>query len=225
MPKKVYRKKRAVRRTKRAPRKSKKSRIGRAVGSPISDRFMCVLPYSDLTSISYISGGAPAYLQLRINSPYDPISGGHQAYGFDQYILFYNRYVVYGMSYKIHATATSATDTGELYTMARPDTTVPTSSNTILENPYTKRRTIPPYVTGSTSISGYCNVARVCGVPKSQVNTNSIYAALMTASPSQLPCLNVFLSNENTGANMTVRVRIDLKYYCMLYDRKNLAGS
>jgi len=230
MPIKRYRKKTPARRRYKAKpkaRRTPKAKIGRSMGSPIADRFLCVLPYSEIFAVSFTAAGAPALHQFQFNSIFKPnyTASGHQPLARDEYSTFYNRYLVYGMSYQIHFTSTSATDTGEVMVFLRPDTTVTAIAETIFESPRCQHRPLPPYVNGGAFIKGYASVSKVSGVTKTQMSTNPNYSALITASPAQVPILNIALINENTGANLTARIRIIAKFYTLLYDRKPMAGS
>ena len=228
MPRRYKKKTPARRRYKvKKARRNTKAKIGRSMGSPIADRFLCTLPYSELFALQYFAAGAPAVQQFQVNSIFKPniTATGHQPLGRDDYFPFYNRYLVRGMSYQIHITSTSTTETGDIAVFKRPDTTYTAVMDTILESPQCQRRQIPPYVTKPVFIKGYCSVAKMCGVNKAQMDAKDIYASLMTTNPSQVPCLNIALSNQNTAANLTIRLRVLLKFYVLLYDRKPLTGS
>lgn len=228
--KKAYRKRGPTRkiRRKRVKRAHRSTNIGRAVGSPIADRFRVVLPYSDIFGFTFTGGGAPAIHQFQVNSIFDPdlTATGHQPLGRDDYAAFYNRYRVTGMAFRVRFTNTSSTENLEVGAFLRPDTTVTAVINTIMESPHCIRRALSNSAARpSVTLRGYASVAKICGITAAEMKINSSYAALYGASPAQVPVLNLYLINENTAVGVTVRVRIDFKFHVELYDRRPLIGS
>lgn len=225
--KKTYRKRRANRRRGRR-RALGPSRVVSGT-SPFPDKYLTKIRYSTLDALSFIASGNPVYRQYRLNSPYDPYFsvGGGQPYGYDQLEALYNRYRVFGCKYHIEFATRNGSYHAEVAVGLRPNSTVHTSMNTILESPYNQHRTMG--VLGSNkavqTISGYASIAKVFGQSKKQVASDLDFSAQVTANPLHQPILTVYLYNMTTNQNLDCAYRITLEYFTCFYDRKALPGS
>jgi len=219
----------AVRRTRRTRRRGTRTNKVVSRSSPIPDRFITRMKYSELMAMITAGIGVPSYQQFRVNSIFDPnLTGvGHQPLGHDQFALLYNKYVVLGMSYVITLTNQSTTDYADVCVVQHPNSTLCTSIGQAMESPYSRRGILGPE-TGSRNIlvlKGYCSVAKIRGITVSKVKTEDNLAALFGANPAITPCLTVYIENQNVAAAITVNARFDITYHVQAYDRVQLGQS
>lgn len=200
-----------------------------ARSSPISDRYFCKLNYTSLHALTYTGLGAAATYQFRLNALFDPdLTGvGHQPMGYDQLAALYQRYRVYGCKWKVTFVSQ---DTGahlEAAVEARPNTSIQTNMQDILEKPYVKKVVLGVEGSGQAvkSISGYTSIAKIRGVSKQTVKSEGDYGALTGLLPTHTPCLNIYIQNMNTAATATCNFRINLTYFSEFSDRTLLTGS
>jgi len=216
-------KKRAIKKRAKGPRTS----IVRNPTSPFPDRFFTRLQYSQLTSVSYSASSSPGRVAISINSLFQPISGGHQPLGFDQYALLYSRYRVYGMKYHIICTNRETTYQAELALVARPNTEYHTVMDTACESPYAQRLLLDAEGSGQAikTFKGFASVSKVCGISKTRLKAETDFQALTTASPAEAPTLTLYYQNQNTDQGGSVALRVTLVYYCEFFQRKILTAS
>lgn len=206
-------------------RRYSRATIGRSRSTLVPDRMFTRLRYSELVGLTYTGVGVSAYYQFRVNSIFDPnLTGiGHQPLGHDEWQLFYNRYRVRGMKYRVTFTNTSATDQVEFALQLRPNSTVDTNFDSIRESPITTARGILG-TEGSgqacKSASGYASVAKIRGIPRGRLQYDSDYQAVFGNSPPITPMLNLFVQNQAADTSAVVLARVDLVYLCEFNDRK-----
>lgn len=219
-PKRYRRKRRGLQQGRRRPN------ISRSLSSPIPDRMFTTLKYSTLSTMNY-AGGLTA-IRFRGNSLFDPdFSGvGHQPYGFDQWANFYNRYRVYGVSYRITPTNTSTIYQGEVLVQHRPNSVLSASIEEANEGPYSQLKALPVEGAGRPpTFRGYHSVAKVYGVSRKQVRSEQDFGALISDNPPVNTFINIYLQNQSVVQALTATVRIELTYYAEFYERKRLAQS
>lgn len=209
---------------KRRPRR--KANMIRSLSSPVPDRAFVKLKYTTLSAMNFAS--SLTAIQFRGNSLFDPdFSGiGHQPMGYDQWAVFYNRYRVYGCSYKITFSNTSTSYQGEVLVQQRPNSVLSPSFEAATESPYKQLRVLPiEGATRPTVIKGYHNCAKIYGVSKRQYRAEQDYAALITANPPVNTFINVYLQNQTFVQSLAANVRVELTYFAEFYERKSLGQS
>lgn len=222
---------RRVRPRRRSLRKrSMRTTVARARTSLLPDRFLVKLKYSQLIGMSFTGSGAANYLQFRINSIYDPYATGtgSQPLGHDQWATLYNRYRVFGMKYMVTFTNQESTKHIEYMVQVRPNNTVDTNIETIREAPYTLHKGVMGVEGSGQAVRvcrGYADVAKVRGISRGRIKYETDYQALFGASPIIQAFLNIYIANQNTLEPAVANCRVDLMYYCELFDRKIQASS
>jgi hypothetical protein len=156
----------------------------------------------------------------QLNSPYEPRSGAHQPYGWDQISPFYRRYKVLRAHYKLTVRATSVSS--PVYWVAfrlRPPgettTFTDTAVNTALERPGMIYSMPNPYAAAQT-FQGTVDFPKLAGVTKQQFDADvSEYSAVIGANPSRIFALEVGSANSaiNVAATVTVEIRYDVEFY------------
>lgn len=227
------RRSRRFRRSKRfrrgAARRRLRPTLARARTTLLPDRFLVKLKYSEQFGMSSVAGTS-GYYQFRVNSIFDPnLTGtGHQPLGHDQWANFYNRYRVRGMKYFVTFTNYNTTYQMEVAINLRPNSAVSSDMNVIREDPYTVFKTILG-IEGSgqanKSSRGYASVAKIRGISRMRLGSESDLQAQFGNNPPITPILNLYLYNQDATAAGDCRCRVDLVYYTEMFDRKIQTAS
>lgn len=196
--------------------------------SPIPDKFFTKLRYSVLTSISYTASSSPGVIQYRLNSLFAPFAAeSHQPLGFDEFAELYRRYRVHGCKYTIIVNNRETAYQVETCMQIRPNTTQHTVMNTVFESPYTNKRILGVEGSGKAIgvFKGFIPITRASGVSKDRLKSDTDFQALITASPAEVPTLNIYMQNNTTNQNAEVALRVTLDYYSEFFERKILTAS
>jgi len=118
--KKSYTKKRTYRKRGTRRGRANKNLTVQVARSPISRSTIVRLKYVDANTMSP-SSTTSDWVVLRANSVYDPyyLTGGHQPMGFDQYMTFYQKYMVLGakITCQFVSDSISSTDIDDSFTL------------------------------------------------------------------------------------------------------------
>ncbi len=194
-------------------------------GRNFSDKQFVRLRYSDtllLTSTGGLSG-----FTYRGNSMFDPqfTVGGHQPHGFDQWSTMYDKYLVYGLGCSIVFTAIALSQ-ATCYTQWSDVSTLTANINNLKERSFVKRA-FTSSANGGNSISrikDYMSIKKVLGLTTLN-ESNRDYTALISADPVDQCFLNIFIHSTDLSTTSEVAVSVDLTYYAVMYDRKQLGQS
>jgi len=196
-----------------------------SMGVSRSDRILLKLPYEQnitFTANTYLEN------QFNVNSLFDPdrTGVGHQPMGFDQWTTFYNRYLVYGVSYRLEFMNLSGTSAPYVGVVFNNDATS-LAPSTALEQDRSINRFLSFSTGGSCRglIKGYIANNAITGVPKSKYNSDDAYASVYTASPSEVILAHVFCMDSTVSTNVTCYVKVRLVYHCMMFDPHPLPSS
>lgn len=169
---------------------------------------------------------------FRINSLYDPefSVGGHQPLGFDEWSVFYNKYLVLGAKVRADCFATSTTTTiSNAIVGIRFDSasSVVTSLTSIIENGRCRWKRMARADSGNattTVVSKWS--ARKWWGGKSKME-NEIHGAATSADPSKVAYCHVFAGpvSESTSDLGAIRVRVTIDFIALFTDVKNLSSS
>lgn len=190
------------------------------------------LRYADLHNdiTTGAAGIVGTHARYRLNSVYDPYytGAGHQAYGFDQLAVLYNRYRVDRASYKITFTnpslganinciCTVAADTSSSLTGIAPAASRewPNASNSILS--YEGSRT--------AVLQGAINLHELCGVPRSKYIADDRYQGTIASDPTQDCILTFAVSGVNGTASNYASTFIEIEYEVTFFERITVAAS
>lgn len=145
----AHRPKRRIRRRRFRPRRGKRrfgkrrARIGRMIGFP--HRRVVRLRYCTYLTLDAPNTGTLVFSDYRANGLFDPEVGvgGHQPLGFDQWCLFYKKYIVLGsrITCSVSASAVGTTNPAIFgIQLVEPQSTVPSNWDLIIEQGKTKYR-------------------------------------------------------------------------------------
>jgi len=230
MPKRKYVKERKVSAYRRKRRKRSKSR--RIPRGLFAKTTKMAFRYVDTVTINADAGSNFVYLTYSANGMYDPDTTGigHQPYGFDQYMQFYNHYTVIGskMTCKFQPPAPSTTSAGTAYVgimqTAGPTPGI-TSINTVQESKRSKCR-ISPLIgtTRPTHITSTVNMSKVLGQKVLQEDNN---AGTATSQPAEQWYYQIMAATNSVGVVNPdpIQVLVTIDYIVILHEPKDIAGS
>lgn len=190
--------------------------------------------YVDSWSTTVGAGAGQSY-HYNGNSIFDPFAaaGGHQPYGYDQWLAFYSRYRVYGskisVSFAVQPTL-ALQQAANLYVVPVTNNSV-VSFASLREMPRCRGRMYTPqYARGPARIKHYASTAQIWGVSKATAATNQEFSADMGADPAAPWYWWVRVQGNSEVANVfsagtTLNYTVILTYYVVLYDRKWLEQS
>jgi len=173
-------------------------------------------------------GSAGSYV-YSANGMYDPnVTGtGHQPYGFDQWMLFYNHYTV--LSSTIHVQfsnvngATSVQDKNVGVQLKASPTIDASDVNLILEQGSTVMKFLPRISTGVANVRYAYDARRFFGVP---TITDDIYRGTTSANPAEQAYYHVFSElTDGGGDQIQILALVTIEYRALLSEPKPLVGS
>jgi len=166
---------------------------------------------------------------FRANGMYDPdFTGvGHQPYGFDQYMAFYQHYTVIGAKITATFMPDASTIGGQCYAgvSITPGSAMGiTDINTLTERRSNRSGIATPLTTKPLVIRRGLNLSKYFGQKVLQEDNN---AGTASANPVELAYFQVYAGTNNNGVidptNIQVRVQID--YLAVLHEPKIIGGS
>jgi len=193
--------------------------------SPISDRYITRMNYTELVTFGY--SGTLNYYQFNLNNVNDPNRSGtgHQPMGHDQLGTLYEKYRVIGCHYTIHLSNTNPAYQGEAVVLLRPDADTAATFEDAMESPLRKYRILEAEGGGTQTIKGYANFSKIFGVPRSVIMNDESYMAGYGGNPANQAVLTVYIQNQATGTALTVIGRVNLVYTVQWFERKMLSAS
>lgn len=214
---------RPVRRPAAAPRSRKlvrKPKYARATYvEPIgmSPATFVKLKFSDIYTFSN-NGLALESYQFRGNGPFDPqvTAGGGSCPYFSNYAALYSNLVCYGSKIAATFTNSSAQSVNALVWAAPQATIFPTQIIDVIEQAGVKPKILANTGAGGSvkTISQYRKTSYVLGVPKAAIDISPDYQSTVSGTPNRQFYWNVCTQTVDESTNATVRVRVDITYYC-----------
>lgn len=195
-------------------------------GAP--DRQMCKLRYSQAITLAGSTGAAGVQV-MRGNSLFDPdkTGTGTQPLYFDQWSAMYNNYVCYASQIKVTIVPTAGLSVGIQGCLAPRY-----SDNAFGSTDYDRAAQCPGAVTGEISqspsimvLKGFMTTARVYGVPNSAINIEDNYAALTSATPTNVWGWNILVCSADRASSITTNIWVEMTYYVEFNGRTVPAAS
>jgi len=223
----------------RRPRRTRRSRNTRTVAvqrTPgFADATKVKLKYSEVFTLTTNASLVPTYYLFSANSLYDPnyTGAGHQPFGFDQWMGtsattgIYNKYIVFGMSYRVTFINTSATYAAQVGIVKKPDATVSVLFSTVAEKAYSQSRLLSTSAASfnRTVIKGYISCPKTYGCTSEQWRVDNDFCGTWGSNPNvRVPILHIYACNPDAIAT-AVTCQVDLVFYATLSDRVPLGGS
>lgn len=193
--------------------------VNRAI-TPVPQRFLTQHKYSTTFTLGTLQ---PLY-RMNLNSLYDPdqTGTGHQPYGFDQMAALFNRYRVYGVSYKVQGYQFN--NPIRFGCVATNDTASPTNMATLIE--YPRSKSAIQVNGGSTAvITGYVNLPSLTGRTKAQYMADDRYQAQNNTNPQEALILNVMAQSLSDTALDSCTMLVTLNFHCEWFDPIVFASS
>jgi len=189
------------------------------------DMYFCRMKYVSTFNMTSSVTEARTKFQTSLYDPQTAV-GGHQPYGFDALATVYNKYIVYGMDYKITASNDTDVEAAYVTVVAKPENTLTTGIELALERPRSQLKLVQPRGSNSGAIfTGHVDVGRVHGVPLYMVNCDDKYNASVTADPSKMAYLFVRQDSSDFSTSVTCRYVCELTFFCCMYERKLMTQS
>lgn len=196
--------------------------------SPIADSQLVRMRYC-ATGIELNPGAGTAdTLTFRANDLYDPESTGvgHQPYGYDQWMQFYNHFTVVGSKIKVTFVPEVATANGNnICTIHVADDTSVTTNLTLL-----MERTGTVWGLAANMYGRPCTLTKKFSTKKffnkSNVRDCEELKGSITAGPSDQAHYHVSCFNpDGTTDNNPVPIAVQIDYIVLLSERKDLTQS
>ncbi len=176
------------------------------------------MKYSDTFDVTLLTTGVSDQV-YRANSLFDPdrTNTGHQPMSFDQYFPIYNRYHVYGFSWRIHCSsaadpyhmACGIVNGAEVFTSA-------TDFRTFREGPRVIDRTAS-FGGPAITLSGHHKLNTFNGVSMQAYLTDDRFGSIVTTNPTEI--IDFHIMHYNPSANtILLHYTIDIVYHCIMHD-------
>jgi hypothetical protein len=200
---------------------------------PFPNRTVRSMRYVYTTTLSG-TGTANAFgtsVTFNLNSLFQPNSGGHQPYGFDTLATLYERYKVLATHVEISAMYTGSIQNCFVGLIMLPPGEAATIAGSTVEIVSEKPRAIALPVVGGTNagmitVSQDFDMKTAAGLSAVEFKANvEDYAALVTASPSRLPRLEVAVADFATTTASSLKFRFDFIFKAEFFDRTILTQS
>lgn len=227
--KKFFGRKRKFAKRKRAPRRaSGPSRTNLYRTGAFADRHFCKLRYATTKTISNIPSLGSTVFSTNLYDP-DYTGIGHQNMGFDQLAAIYNRYRVYGITYKLTFVNTSTQMQTEVAAIHKVTSGLESTMEDLLERPYRKSMILGIEGSGQAvkTITGYLDLSRLWGVAKKLVRIDDLYQAAVgdTGGPTRQGYLQLYTWPLDGTTATASYCRVQMIHHCVFFDRKNLISS
>lgn len=192
--------------------------------APISDRLHLKLRYSDDVDIQGISGlvGDHIFLGNGLFKP-DFTSTGHQPLGFDQWVAFFDKYVVLASSIKVQAVSEDAVAASSLSVVPKITSGAPIA-DTLHEKPYVRTRIVTPNSQDPAVLKHYMSTKKMLGLRGVRAEDNT-YVATTGGDPAQKWHWHVLVNAFDGSASVNIRARVNITYYVIFFARKSLTQS
>lgn len=218
MPKRGAKRTRTGRRPARRQRRRKLAvNVNRAL-TPIAQRYITKLKYSEALSLN-VTLGVPNVYRFNLNSLFDPnrTGAGHQPYGFDQLTPLYNRYRVISCAYMVSLVTAS----NYLQAAALPTNSPTTTFNSVdhmRESPRARYILQAPNAPIKT-LRGKVYIPSLLGRTKAQYMADDNYQAIYNQNPAELAILDIGVAPVGSDVqNFGYALNITLIYTAEFFD-------
>lgn len=194
-------------------------------GQVVPDRIMVNLSYSETVELVNALSSTAAY-DFRGNSCFDPnfTGTGHQPMGFDQLAALYSTYRVISSRCDVSWFQAQSTTNGVDVCLYPSDQTGSVTFDEALEQPYAIKG-----MTSGTSGMSRCRTSSFMTTKKlngqKDIMTQSQYAALTSANPSDVWYWRLQAQNANQAINCDVFAQVKITYFVEFSDRLKLSSS
>lgn len=219
---------RRLRKAKKAPRRRRyhHNKLANRVpsgASPVAKKHICRLKYSQIDAWS-VTSLTTSNQYYNLNNIFDPDSTGvgHQPYGFDQMAALFAHYRVFKVRWIIEFAGSD--DRLHITVMPLNGTTISNNIPNVSEQPLAVTKAMSFNGGFPVRFKGSIWLPKLTGASSVQYKTDDRYSSVVTAGPSELMRLGIFVYNP-TVATVTSSCNVTLIYYTEFYDPITLAQS
>ncbi len=171
---------------------------------------------------------------FNLGSLFEPRSGGHQPFGFDQMAALYARYKVHKVRIEVEtATNVAGSTSGQavqvigIFPPGSAQTTLNvTTALSMGENFNVSTKVIHPQAVLPTRFVSELDIATIAGLTKKEFEANiEDYSALVSASPTRFPFLEVNLAPNTAASGIYFYSSVTLTFVAEFWQRISLAAS
>ncbi len=201
---------------------------------PFPARIMKELVYKD-TFLQFGNPGsnqqAATALVFNLGSLYEPRSGGHQPFGFDQMAALYARYKVHKVHILVETIPSAVTGAAHQVVAIFPPGSTQTTTGALVagnmgENFNVSTQMVIGNAVAPVKYQTTLDISTIAGLTKSEFLANvEDYSALVTASPVRYPFLEVNNAPAIAGQGGNFYYNVTLTYVAEFWQRVSLAGS
>ncbi len=197
--------------------------------SILPDRYMVKLKYIDFIHFSAAASGNYVF---RGNSTFDPdfTGTGHQPMGYDELQTLYRKVRVFGSKISVKVNSESATpEASSAVVVLTPQGILggnPAKLSDAMEHPRARWRLLSTYNGGGAqrSLRNYMSTRQIEGITKAKA-ADADYSSQTDAVPLKKWYWRIHYSSTNETSSIDLTLCVQLIYYCVFFDRHNLAGS
>lgn len=192
---------------------------------PFPDALYTKMKYSDIITLTSTSGLTNYQFRTSLFDP-DLTSTGHQPKYRDELAGIYNRYVVFGVAWKIRFVNTNTAEQAVVGIKWTSDTTVYASIDDLTESHNTKHAILGVEGgSGIRMIKGYGGVGEAYGVSKKTVAIDEQFSSTKGGNPAKTAYLTLYSQAMDESTSVTVRAHVDLTFYVQWKGLLNVGGS
>lgn len=191
------------------------------------DRIMVKLKYTETTALT---GAALFDYKYRGNSIFDPEEGvgGGQPTGFDQWANFYNQYIVTASAIRVDIVNTLASgSTSFIVVPTSESTSLATNLDLVQNYPYAKSALLGPLSSSRSTrrIKHYISTAKMYGKNPRAIMDDDQFGAITTANPVEQWHWHILAQSIDGTTNITGTLQVEITFYVVFYDRRDLTAS
>lgn len=184
-------------------------------GPFLAPKLVTKLRYSSIVSATNGVADFGMY-QFRLNSVFDPdyTGDGSQPPYFDRMAQLYNSYRVLSTKYRVRCAYVSGSSTPQC--LVAWTGTVATSVNSLqsaLSQTDAKSLVVFSNSDPNVAIQRWAPTAKYMGVERAEIETDSDYGALISASPSKVAYLNLYVGNMTGTSTTNSQILTELTFY------------
>lgn len=210
-----------------------------AVRRTLPDYTRVALKYQNIIAEFSLNSAPTTTRQWRLNSLYDPNytltnPGQHQPYGYDQLMVFFQKYRVHATKCKFtfyNPTPDSSLDAlfdadlvASIWPSPDSSTTLPGTNLNILGEVNKAKTATLSRKSGTAKkciLTGYYPINKLLGVTKQEYNTDQNFEAFWTQNPTTTPLVNVICYNpRNSSDTGKYDLKINFTFYASLFRKK-----
>lgn len=228
MPRKYYKKRRGRKRPYRKPR-TPRYMVSNLTSTPMPNIYKTRLRYVEKASLNPGVGGVAVAIQYGANNLYDPSTTfvGHQPYGWDQLISFYDHAVVLGSRITVQLTNADDTNGGYIAAIALKDdsTVISTDIQTVCESPNVTYKTISNCTSNKSQITLKKNFSPKNFLGRKSPLSDPDLKNSAGSGPNENAFYQIYVAAKDASDPNEMDVLVTISYVVAFIEPKNVGGS